>query len=317
MGIFETFSKRKKKLQNPGVTDPYRYDLFPQPLRVQVINLMSQTLGDCNTRRDLYGDIHENSDAAARWSTIHQTLAHEYGVFQLAKGKDAQDRCCSFFLNTTETEECLDFVELAFRLIQTMGIAYSKHYGAHAREQEECEQAIQELNYRLREHGLGYQFEEGKIIRVDSQFIHAEVVKPALTLLYKASFTGASEEFLQAHEHYRAKRYPEAIAGALKAFESTMKGICDVRKWIYPEGAAAKGLIEVIFSNELLPSSLTSQFSGLRSVLESGLPTVRNKQGGHGQGKDPVPIPSHMAAYALHLAASNIVMLLEAHKAMK
>jgi hypothetical protein len=136
-------------------------------------------------------------------------------------------------------------------------------------------------------------------------------------LLHDAGFAGPSEEFLQAHEHYRAKRYPEAIAGALKAFESSMKGICNVRQWEYPEGATAKVLIDLIFSKQLLPSSLSSQFSGLRSVLESGLPTVRNKQGGHGQGKDPVTIPSHIAAYALHLAASNIVMLVEAHKALK
>lgn len=129
--------------------------------------------------------------------------------------------------------------------------------------------------------------------------------------------TRPDPKILQAHEHYRAKRYPEAIAGALKSFESTMKGICDTRNWNYPGNVTAKGLIEVIFSKELIPSSLVSQFSGLRSVLESGLPTVRNKQGGHGQGKDPVAIPSHLAAYALHLAASNIVMLLEAHKALK
>ena len=96
-----------------------------------------------------------------------------------------------------------------------------------------------------------------------------------------------------------------------------MKGICDVQKWKYQAGATANGLIAVLFSKELIPSSLTSQFSGLRSLLESGLPTVRNQQGGHGQGKDPIAIPSHLAAYALHLAASNIVMLLEAHKARK
>ncbi len=182
---------------------------------------------------------------------------------------------------------------------------------------QQYEQLITELNYRFREHNLGYQFEQGNLIRIDSQYIHSEVVKPALTLLHDNGFAGASAEFLDAHEHYRTQRYPEAIAGALKAFESTMKGICDIRKWNYQTGTTAKGLIEVVFSKELIPSSLTSQFSGLRSVLESGLPTVRNQQGGHGQGKDPVAIPSYMAGYALHLAASNIVLLLEAHKALK
>ena len=309
MAVYETFSKRQKKLLKQGVTDPYRYDIFPQPLRVQIINLLTQTLGNYNRRG--YSD----PETAPWWDYISTTLAHEYGVFQLERGEDSQEQCSKFFLETT-TEKCLDFVEPSFRQVEELA-ENCRQSVVYASRRQRCENAITELNYRLREHGIGYQLEKGEIIRVDSQYIHAEVVKPAIALLHDANFAGASEEFLQAHEHYREKRYPEAIAGALKAFESTMKGICDVRQWKYQAGTTAKGLIDVIFSKELIPSSLTSQFSGLRSMLESGLPTVRNQQGGHGQGKDPVSIPSHMAAYALHLAASNIVMLLEAHKALK
>jgi hypothetical protein len=306
MAIYETYSKRQKKLSKQGETDPYRYDIFPRPLRVQLINLLTGILGDYD---DSDGDRHPVS--ARRWEIIHDTLAHEYGEFELAQGEDAQGQCVAFFMGTNQVEECLDFCEIGFRMIEQLAEVFLGH------EKAECGRAIEELNHRFREHGVGYQFEMGEIIRVDSQYIHAEVVKPAIGLLHDANFSGASEEFLQAHEHYRAKRYPEAIAGALKAFESTMKGICDVRKWDYQAGTTAKGLIEIIFSKELIPASLASQFSGLRSVLESGLPTVRNQQGGHGQGKDSVEIPSYMAAYALHLAASNIVMLLEAHKALK
>lgn len=312
MAIYETFSRRQKKHSTQRESDPYRYDIFPQPLRVQVIKLLVESLGNYYRGYD-----HRDDEAAARWEFIHETLAHEYGVFELAKGKNAQERCCSFLLQTNNAEECLDLVELSFVRVQHMASYYAKRSAAYDPERKHCENTITELNYRLREHGVGYQFENGEIIRVDSQYIHAEVVKPAIALLQGANFAGASEEFLQAHEHYRAKKYPEAIAGALKSFESTMKGICDVRKWKYPGSAAAKGLIDVIFSKELIPLSLASQFSGLRSVLESGLPTVRNRQGGHGQGKDPVAIPSHLAAYALHLAASNIVMLVEAHKTLK
>lgn len=312
MAIYETFSKRQKKLSKLGESDPYRYDIFPHPLRVQITKLLVETLGNSYDQRGYL-----DRATASRWENIHETLAHEYGVFELANGKNEQDKCLSFFLQTSKIEECLDFIELSFRHIQQMTTRYSTMGSVYASEKKLCENATTELNYRLREHGVGYQFERKELIRVDSQYLHAEVVKPAIALLHDANFAGASEEFLQAHEHYRAKRYPEAIAGALKAFESTMKGICDERKWTYLENATAKGLIDVIFSKELIPSSLASQFSGLRSVLESGLPTVRNKQGGHGQGKDPVLIPPHLAAYALHLAASNIVMLLESHKAMK
>jgi hypothetical protein len=311
MAIYDTFSKRQKQLSKKGESDPYRYDIFPQPLRVQVATLLTDCLGRQSE------DDYEGDEAVIRWKHIHTTLAHEYGRFELAQGATAQKKCLNFLLRTNSVEECLDLVKLGFQLIRLLADEYAERQGAYEAERRQCENAIVELNYRLREHGLGYQFEEGKIIRVDSQFIHAEIVKPAIALLHEIGFAGASEEFLQAHEHYRAKRYPEAIAGALKSFESTMKGICDVRAWKYSSSATAKGLIDVILSKELIPSSLESHFSGFRSVLESGLPMLRNKQGGHGQGKDPVVVPPHLAAYALHLAASNIVMLVEAHKALK
>jgi hypothetical protein len=68
--------------------------------------------------------------------------------------------------------------------------------------------------------------------------------------------------------------------------------------------------------NQLIPQYLETYFSGLRQVLEAGVPTVRNKTSGHGQGATPTHVPEHLAAYVLHLAASNIVMLIEAHKAL-
>ena len=314
MAIYETYSKRQKKISTQGVPDPYRYDDFPKPLRVQIVNLLSFVIGEYYYY-DSYGDEHTNSDAASGWNCIHDTLAHEYGVFELASGAHTKEKCIKFITQADNVAACLDFVEVGFSLVQRIAIHYSGQ--GKVKEQRQCEEAIQELNYRLREHSLGYQFEKERIVRVDSQYIHAEIVKPALALIHDIGFTGASEEFLHAHEHYRAKRYPDAIVGALKAFESTMKGICDLRDWKYADNVTAKGLIDLIFSKNLIPSPLASHFSGLRSVLESGLPTIRNKQGGHGQGKDSIAIPSHMAAYALHLAASNMVMLLEAHKALK
>ena len=309
MAIYETFSKRQKKLLKQGNPDPYRYDIFPKPLCVQVIKLLNECLGNIQSQYD--------TAEARRWGIIHDTLAHEYGRFELASGRNDQVRCHEFLLITDKVEECLDFIEIGFRVVQQLAGHYSQKSGAYAQEQKQCEDAIQELNYRLREHGLGYQFESGELIKVDSQFIHAEVVKPALGLLHEFGFQGASEEFLQAHEHYRANRNGDAIAGALKAFESTMKAICNVRGWTYASSITAKGLIDLLMEKGLIPTDLASQFTALRSLLESGLPTVRNKAGGHGQGKDPIPIPPHITSFALHMAASNIVFLLEAHKALK
>lgn len=111
-------------------------------------------------------------------------------------------------------------------------------------------------------------------------------------------------------------RDKEAVAEALKAFESTMKAICKSRGWSYPPNATAKPLIEIMFNKRLIPAELQAHFGGLRSAMESGLPTISNRTSRHGQGPDPRAIPPHFVAYALNLAASNIVFLLEAHKAL-
>ena len=108
--------------------------------------------------------------------------------------------------------------------------------------------------------------------------------------------------------------------GAENAFESTMKTICDRRSWDYSSKPATvkkshRCVIDVLWKHKLIPSEMQSHFTALRSTLECGLPTVRNQagQGGHGQGADVVEVPDYLAAYCLHLAASNIVFLIEAH----
>ena len=55
----------------------------------------------------------------------------------------------------------------------------------------------------------------------------------------------------------------------------------------------------------------------VKSALESAIPTVRNKLGGHGQGVQPVNIPAYYAEYLLHETAATIVFMIEAYKLTK
>jgi hypothetical protein len=59
---------------------------------------------------------------------------------------------------------------------------------------------------------------------------------------------------------------------------------------------------------------LDTSFNNLVSTLHSGLPAVRDNEGGHGQGGKRRETPGYIAAYALHLTAGNIVLLGEAFK---
>ena len=176
---------------------------------------------------------------------------------------------------------------------------------------------LTELNYRFREHGVGYQYESGQIIKVDSQFVHSEVVKPALSFLSDPIYKGANEEFLKAHEHYRGRNYKDCVSNCLNAFESCLKIICKNRRWKYGKNDTANRLIATVFDNELIPPLMQSHFSGLRSALESGVPTIRNNWTGHGQGPEEVIVPEYIASYILHLTASNILLLAKADEEMK
>ncbi len=184
------------------------------------------------------------------------------------------------------------------------------HFGRCTTAKQNPDDAINELNGRFREAGIGYQFESGEIIRIDSQYVHAEIVKPVLALLGKEKqYSGANFEFLKAHEHYRHKRYKECLVECLKSFESLMKAICDKYKWSYNQNDSAKKLINICLSNNLVPAYLQNQFSSLGTLLESGVPTIRNKEGRHGQGISVTHVPEHLASYTLHLTATNLLFL--------
>jgi Domain of unknown function (DUF7014)/AbiJ N-terminal domain 4 len=307
MSIYETFSKRMKRLSNHGQEDVYQFDELPRPFRVQVIHIWTDAIGPVQYRGEY---------STQRWSEIHKIMAREMGMFSLGKSDDNAFEQCQDFLLKASTEHALDLIELTFRVIDRQIRRLPLLNRRDTNITQDPDEAIKELNHRFREHNIGYQFESSELIRVDSQFVHAEMVKPVLALLHETGFKGAQEEFLKAHEHYRHGRSKEAIAEALKAFESTMKTICDARKWPYRPNATAKPLLEILFDKGLIPSTLQSHFTAFRTTLEAGLPTVRNKTSGHGQGAQPVVIPDYMASYALHLAATNILMLVQAHNAL-
>jgi len=304
MAVFELRSRRQKKLRGE-VSDVYVYEEIPNNLRVQIIHILKDTIG-----ADKYRD-----DAKSVYEYIHKTLCKEYGVFSLKQRALDDDAIFDYFLRSHEYEECLDIIELCFILIEKH---VAKNYYQYQQNTTSCQRpadAIEELNCRFKESGIGYQFESGELIRVDSQFVHSEVVKPVLNLLgSNKEYCGANDEFLSAHEHYRHKRYKECLNDCLKSFESLMKAIHVKYSWTYNKNDTAKKLINSCLTNDLVPEYLQNQFSSLRILLESGVPTVRNKEGGHGQGTDVLEVSENLASYTLHLTATNLLFLANCEK---
>jgi hypothetical protein len=161
---------------------------------------------------------------------------------------------------------------------------------------------------------MGVTYTNGNLLPSSSSYAHVEVVEPALRLLHAEGFSGAEDEFLQAHKHLRSGDTKDAVVEAGKAFESTMKTICSRRGWTPRGGETIRPLIATLIQNGFIPDSLQPQLAHLRGLLESGVGVVRN-QGAHGQGEELVEIPREVAEYALHLTAANIVFLVKLSKA--
>ena len=90
-----------------------------------------------------------------------------------------------------------------------------------------------------------------------------------------------------------------------------MKTICDLKGWQYQTRDTAKTLINICMTNGLFPTFMQSHIGNLRAILESGVPTVRNKQGGHGQGATVTTVSESTARFALHTTAANILLFVE------
>lgn len=314
MPVFDTFSRRSAR-KAATESDPLVYDEMPHPFRAQVVHIWSDSIGPY----ELFKGMRCNGPINDAWDWIAKTAAREAGLPELPAAPTPDKQCERYLYEVTDPNAALDLIEISMiglhRYLEPVWEKEDK-WTSRTRTADRVRpaQATEELNARFAQHSLGYQFVEGQLIRLDSEHVHAEVVAPALALLRSAQFAGAEQEYQSAHEHYRHGRHKEAMNDALKAFESTLKTICDERGWTYASTATASKLVDLVFEKELVPSSQRSHFDSVRAALQSGLGTLRNKMSAHGQGASIEAVPRYLAAHALHLAAANILLLVAAHE---
>ena len=319
---YEIFSTRQQRLEGE-LPDTYQYETIPDELRVQIYYIWGKVWGKAYNNN--FGELQLSRLAIDAYESIETTLCEEHGVLSLDRIDDPDEEeygfhywaVRNFLLKTEDTNKVIDVIEVSFRYIDQ--VIRDKFYVSNHDELDKVpdgispDEAIDQLNRRFRQHSVGYQYESGQIMKMDSQFIHSEVVKPVLMFLSDPIYKRANEEFLKAHEHYREGNYKDCINNCLNAFESCLKVICQKRGWNYRQKDQTKRLISIIFDNELIPPLMQSHFSGLRSALESGVPTIRNNWTAHGQGIEEITVPEYIAAYILHLTASNILLLAKAN----
>jgi HEPN domain-containing protein len=230
----------------------FQYDKVPANLRTQIVHVCRDAIG-------IEGTYEYTPDRV--WGAIHDVLTREKGLLSLfLLAMDHRNACEQWFLDLASDEDAVDFIEVAARVIEAVLGELDDHTRKMRRIKIGATDAIEEMNYRLRQAGLGFQYENGVLVRMDNRYVHANVVKPALALLGAARFDKANSDFMNAHEHYRAGRYKDCVVACQRAFESALKAICKVQGWEFAQGDRASELISAVRKNGLFPGYLNRSF---------------------------------------------------------
>ncbi len=141
MPIFDLFSKRQRQLRGE-VPDIFEYNEIPQHLRVQVIHIWRDAIGEDKSE-------YSNTVAANLYKEVHDILCREYGLFELVPGSSQSTswNLSHYFLTSQDNEKVLDVIELVFRAIDIIAREDSHTYSAYIKAKPD--DAINELNARF------------------------------------------------------------------------------------------------------------------------------------------------------------------------
>jgi hypothetical protein len=302
--MFELFSQRIKNAK--GEPEVFIYDEFPIEFRNQFIHILSS----------YYDNFHKNhyNIWLTIWKMVCELYSKEKGLKNIDKyGYINNKEALEFYIDNCNHSASLDLLDFVFSFNYKMiGINEFKQL------RQAFNESVKELSYRLKQHNLGYEFVNGEIIIKTNTVAHENIIKPALKLLLDEDFRGAEEEYLKAFDYYKKSENKNAILEAIKAFESTMKTICGKLGYAYDKNKdTASKLINILETNHFYPLYLSTHITGIRTTLESGAPTLRNKNAAHGQGTTVVNVSNEFAEYALNLVATNMILLFKIYKQNK
>jgi hypothetical protein len=271
---------------------------LPEKLRNQIVSILQEIV-----RAFPASYMH---GAKGMLGPIYPHILKELGVQRLSNNsRDIEtDIFCAIL--ELDPEEVLTVVQVLFAGFYDR--AHNEIGGYNFSVPGKMQEAIDELNRRFQQHAVGYEFRDGRFTRIDSSFLHTEVVEPAIAVLHQPHFAGAEQEFSRATDHFRHGRYVECLNECLKAFESTMKAICHQKEWEYDQTLSGGKLVDVLGEHGLYPAFMKDSMGGLVGALK-GVVTMRNKMSAHGQGVQSISVPKEVAAFALHSTAANIVFL--------
>lgn len=287
---------RREAEANGEIPDVWTYDTLPTNVRVQIW----QTFGSS----DAFHWILETSKGICNF------LRHEIGMERLSvytyyysyQQWDYTEELKEFFINK-------DF-RLALSVVECIAIALNKKANTSSRHKN----AIDDINYRLKEARIGYEFntDANMLIKKSDEAVYQLSIEPAFHLLSDLKFKESIDNFAKAFSDYQSgttKDLENAITNALKALESTIKNICKLKGYEFNEEKPLKDQVAVLKNKKFLPEKYSNYFDKITDLI-TAVATPRNKTAGHGQSDEAADtVDEKLVEFVLAQVASVIVFL--------
>jgi hypothetical protein len=165
MPFYETYASRVAAAEDAGTPDVYIYDELPPFAREQIAQILSKCIGpgwDGNRRRN-----HHNANEV--WEEIAGVMRREVeSFFDFGRNEELDEypygHCMSYLRRSYDLNGVLSLIEISAGMMMKNLLSPADWRGAT----EDPAEGIAELNQRFLRAGVGYQFESGRIVRVDS-----------------------------------------------------------------------------------------------------------------------------------------------------
>ena len=142
--MYTLYSKRIKDAA--GDPEVYVYDVFPQPFRNQMFYALSDVLDYC-----------EHNGLSGTWEALHDNFAREIGVKTLGSHHYSNRSNVESYIGKCSDEEFLDLLDFAFDMLLRIR-EIRVPYVSDEDQQRQITGAFVEMNFRFRQHNLGYEF---------------------------------------------------------------------------------------------------------------------------------------------------------------
>ena len=292
------FSERERAKQKAF---PYQHDEIPERLRIHIQYVLRDVIRILTRGTQIWKMIE------GEWGNIWNVYCQIKGVPPEKNNPEVAESECWKIVRGNDRDATFDIIEIMFRyaLIRRAPI-------------NQLKAKTDQLNNYFRKEAFGWELKNNQMLKIDSPHISEEIIEPVLDFLRNREFESANKQFLSAHEHYRNGRYGDCVTNASSAFETVIKIICDDKNWNYGRKAGKDLVLFLLDKNEFIPKYLRKHFEELIPTLWTGLfPTRNNHPPGHGQGEKATEVYAYMAGYALNLAATNILLLVQIHESQK